>query len=970
MVAASNSGLDIYSASTGGTVPFVEGLLFPNVPGSEGADAAFAFQTALYGDDPLKPGPINSLHDQFDTIYGQANRDNADAAEAQLRMFYPSATATQKSEYENLFLDIAYGRAAADLITSKEILRDLNRQRVEAPGGLPSNLFITTEIGIVESALAESAKGLNRYFALLEDDLGVPPIAGEPAGRTIFAKHVPGRTLEAAIAPHETILGGYKDLVLLYDLMLHHARTASQLAYLYTTLVDPEDPAADDQIRALIGDTQRFVFEQRLLLDALFPQLTEPETYGLDILAAGIDAAINELTAFEQNLDGTINLLGYEPDFLLLFSDDGDISSFEAFSDYLDPAKNSSSPLLRAIETQEDAQTKIGDYGNNQGALEAEFMAIASVSTSALIPRLEAIVGVSPGEPGYDTPQDNVGSEIWQQLNSMDIATQRIRRNSAEISNVTQRLHIEWARRAREAGINASLSRLIIDYGNQQASMTEEIGRIEAAQAASDSLTELFEVENILDAPFKLFAGVVNAGVQAGGEVGKGNLEASKERLAATQEAAVRDADDDILEANSKAFAKNILLELNTLVIDSQEAALLFRQEAGRLTSLVGEKEDLERRLAEVNASLTRRYFADPIHRLRAIYSTELANLRFREARQWLFFATRAAEYRWNLPFNKEGGFSSADLFKLRNAAELKSYFDDLDEWDEATGVGRSGDTNLDHHNDWFSLREDYFGYEQFDDVTGEVLLYDAVNPSGVPVQGVDGITAFRWALQRLVEDCDDSAGEELCLRFDTLRRNGLSTGQTPADFTGNLFHPDAYLDRIEEFRIVIPGEHQNLATGGASQSSDDSLNTINAEISYYGSSIIRTEEGGTIADPNNRPDVIRNEFTSYPIRFYRSVGGPDTFQFEEGLIDKQAKALKIDRGRSLGDFAFDPDPDNRPVTVPGPPAVRRFGERSVAATGWLLKLTPNNSTDPSDRLQIDKIDDVLLHITHNSVAR
>jgi hypothetical protein len=932
-------------------------MFYQDAPPADREDAAFAYQVLLFDD---APGGFITRHDEIGTLYGPANRAHADRAEEILRLAYPTATGATAAAAENLFLDLAYGRAAARLILSKDAVAALDAERLE----VRANLFLDTEIAALQGALAESAAGIDHYLMLLQDPLGRPPVGGNPAGRALFARHVPDRALFPAtdadgdvvavdgagipLDPAVPVLPGFKDLVLLHDLFLHHTRTAARIAYLLTARDTPADRAA---ARSLIGDTQRLVFEQRPLLSALFAPAALPpalrESLGLAELDRGIDAALNELAAFEQNLEGTINLLGYEPDFLMLIQNQGGL--FDSFDSFKSILNQPNSPLNVAKNNRAAALTAIANYGANQDDLESEFSLIATSSTSALIPRLTEIVGVPFGTPGYESPQDNVGSEIWQQIQSIEVARTRILRNSAEISNLRQKVAIENQRRAKEAGINSELADLIIDYGNQQASMTEEIGRIEATQKAADALTDLFEIENITKVITGL--GVINAAVQAGGEIGKANLEASKERLAASQEAAIRRADDDILDNNSKALVKTLLLEMNTLLIDSQEAAILLRQEAGRLTSLVGEKADLERRLDEVDAQLAARYFADPVHRLRALNTTELATLSFRNARKWLFFSARALEYKWNTPFNLPAGSSSdgrawktTDLFKLRNAHELDRFFIALVDWDTLVGNNRT----FVPYEDWFSLREDYFGYDRNDDLTGAPLFYDVVNPATGQIENVDAVTAFRHSLRRLLDDVDNDGQDEIALRFDTLRQNEFDT--VANDYLADLFSPENYLDRLETIRVFVRGPHQNL-------SANDGDNTIPAELSYLGTSVIRNESPGAILAPN-RPDRVSGEFTSYPNRFYRFFASG--YRFEEGLTFNTAEALKVLPGRSRS-----------LLEAPGEPAaIQAFRERSVATSSWLLVLSPNAGVNPGARLVIDEIDDIELFILHRAVQR
>lgn len=921
-------------------------------PGSQ-SEAAFAYQTLLY--DGSGPSFL-TRHDQIDQLYGETHRENATTAEELLKSIYPTATEANALEIEHLFLEIAYGRAAANLIGSRDILRKLNQQRLDGtPLTQGSFFFLNDEIDLIGEAFERSAAALNPYLSLLSSPLGKALIDGNPSGRLLFAKNVPSRRLMPAVDTNgdpvngssDPLLTGYKDLVLLYEVLLQHTQNAGELAGLLVSRADDED---EDRARSIIGDTKRLVFEQRILIDTLFPQLdgSTRDSLGLTQLADEIDTALTELTAFESNLNGTINLLGYEPDFLMLVqTTDGAFDSFDTFKSLL---TSSSSRLTRALEARTTALASISNYGENQDALDSEWTRIADLSNGAIGPRLFDIVGVYPGEPGYDTPQDNTGSEIEQQYRSIDIAKLRIERNGVEIANLREKIAIERRRRASEANINLQIADLIIDFGNRQASLTEEIGNIEAAQAYSNAAKDLFSLENLN--PVNIVAGSINAGVQLGAELAKSRLEADKEQLAAAQDAQIRGKEDQILGANSQALISTWLLEMKTLAIDSQEAVVLLRQEAGRLTALYCEKADLERRLAAVTDRLASRYFADPIHRLRAINDTLIANIRFEEARKWLFFAARALEYKWNTPVDfpdplaPGGRWEISDLYRMRNADELNDFFLALCTWDES-------DRNLNRvfvpADDWFSIREDYFGFELQDDATGEPRFYEVVDVDSGQIVNIGAVAAFRNELRRSLANCDDDPALEICLRFDTVRQNNFQT--TTGQFNGTLFDPDNYLDRIEDLQVFIRGSHQHLEP-----QQFESQNIVGIEIGYAGTSFIRNETHGSVSDPD-RPNRLAGEMTAYPTRFYRSNGS--RFVADEGLIFKNGEALKILSNRSRGDINFSE-----------PNAVTAFRERSVATTSWLLILTPDNAQTANGRLVIEEIDDIEIHINHRAVQR
>lgn len=952
-------------------------LFYDEAPPGEQNDAAFAYQVRLYEDDATL-GFI-TRHDRLtqevppgnQQIVGAVNIENAMSALELVRAGIPEAGTGAAAQLRELRLDITHGLAGLDLILSKDVMRKLGEERLVGVSG--ELFFINQEISRVEEALMYSSSGLNHFFGLFEDDLGLPGTPLGPAGRQLFAELVPGRELRAGYTPDpadnvpDPLLGGYKDLVLFYELLLHHCRTAVDLAFLKIAR-DGEGDAGE--VRGLIGDTQRLVFEQRLGVESLFDPavLDEPlrDELGLTDLSDSIDAALSDLAAFESNLNGTINLLGYDPDFLMLIDNNGGFfDSYDNFKDLLEhtvactpgspPTGDAGGSRLGiALRDQCEAIVALGNYNRNQDALEAEFN---TSSNNVIRPRLVEIVGVDPivDPVNYETPENNVGSEIYQQFISIEAARLRIERNSTEISNLHEKVRIETARRARENEINSEISDLVIDYGDQQAKITEKIGYIQAGQEAADGIAMAFTN------PKAAVANVINGFAQGGAEIAKAHLEGDKEQLAAEEEAAIRDKENELAGVNSLALIDTWMLEMNTLLIDSQEAVLLLRQEAGRLAGLYCEKAQLERRLAEVDAMLAGRSFASPTHRLRALSATLRSELAFAEARKWLFFLTRAAEYKWNTPFSTSSGSPDGlgwdvdDLFKMRNADELQFYFEALTIWESDQNIGRP--LIEPDPEDWFSLREDFFGYEyQTDDVAQTVLFYDAVDPADGVVKNVDGITAFRFALKSLVQD-----GNQLVVPFDSVRRTDFRT--TTQSFGGTFFSPNNYLDRIDSIKVFIRGPHQSLAylDPPANTMPVDGENVLDVRLEYAGTSFIRNETAGTVLDPVNAPNRIAGEFTSYPARFFRSSNGPTDFEFTDSLSFNSAKALKItpDRFRStLEDLAV-------------PAAVNTFRERSVATTSWILTLPLDPTSGQANaRLAIDEINDIELFFIHKAVQR
>ena len=137
--------------------------------------------------------------------------------------------------------------------------------------------------------------------------------------------------------------------------------------------------------------------------------------------------------------------------------------------------------------------------------------------------RLRDITGYFPYEPAYASfPQGAPGSELDQQALSIEAARLQIQKNQAEIANVNKQVNIELAKAA-------NISDVYVNYGDKQAQISEWIGVINGVQAAANELADAAESAGDLNSAGA--AGhAANAAIQFAAEVGKGFLEAQKER--------------------------------------------------------------------------------------------------------------------------------------------------------------------------------------------------------------------------------------------------------------------------------------------------------------------------------------------------------------------------------------------------------------------------------------------------------
>jgi hypothetical protein len=889
-------------------------LYWTDATGADKAIAAFRYKDLLYTND----SGVRPQLEKFPDYYDPAARDRAQLAEEHLRRGLTNAPAS--ALLGNLLLDLRYDKTVAEGILARQALAGAAFTRF-AQTSAPPAFVIDAEIAAYSNAWHATRQALATYLSLLTNHLGVTAAPAPPLGYQIFRQLVPDRSLNPAtylsngvplsvITNSHPLFGGYKDLVVLYGLLNDYGRAAVELARLQLCLATT---AGSTQASATMTEAQRFIYLHGELLRGIWPSLvpSELDGAGLAETMASCSQRLNELATLRQFLAGKRNILGFEPDFLMLVQKfTGGTTyydSYDALRERLSPAYTVG-PLYYAKSDWLAARSSYQTFRGYEDQLAAQFRLLTAEAED----RLFVIVGAYPGDEAYETPQENEGSELWQQLRSLEVARLRIQRNQAEIANLKKEIDIELWR----AG---AVTNAYIKYANTRASIAEKIGHINAVQGAANAAAEAANAS----AWWGAAAQVANAAVQAGAEEWKGQLEAEKERQAGMEQA-------EIEGIESKARVKTLLLSMNTLAVDSQEAALLLKQEMGRFTALWREKQQLESELAQNQEDLADRYFADPSHHLLAQRDMLVANLSFEEAQRWMFFMTRALEYKWNQRFtnNSPDGrtWSSASVFKLRNAVELEDLWRAMDSYEQLIAGTVMVGTN---RFDWFSVRKDFLGYHdgrQYEDLlTGQML---------------DPISAFRTNLLRRLVTV--SGGQECVIDFDTVRQIPGGFFFVGPVFTTNqpptVHDPGRFLDKINYLKIRLVGSAMTYT------------NPLAGRLSYGGTSYLRNPRVGRF--DSARPDRLQNEFTTYATRYWYNFGSGWEF------TDRQ----------TVSEAFMDRNPVSDPNTPPGTEEIWEFKERSVAATGW--KLTLPTIALGQRVLHVTELDDIIIYFHHRSAQR
>ena len=695
-----------------------------------------------------------------------------------------------------------------------------------------------------------------------------------------------------------------RDLVLLFDLLRDYLRTAEDLTKLYIARLEGNDFS---KAHKLFYSAIQSTYLEGYALLAMFPEIELLE--GADYIAmkdavAGWRLSYSTFANIRNILNGDINLLGYPDEILVLSQSEipGDDQSFHTFAFFQNRLKSEPNPLSQAVADQTTAISQIEKGNDYNDRREQE----KAATERYYYERLRQIVGVWPFEDGYDDPSNNDGEIAWQ-LKNIEIALTNIERSRDAITKLEKNIREMVELRSTTADIYSAMSKIYIDYGEKQVSLSEEIAEIRRKQAEMERITAAAKsafggLMGVAMAPVNPAAAVSggtqirgaildlgNAAIQADLEKRKNSLEVEKERLAAKEKAEITDSQGALRDAEIRQKIRSLFLEAKALELDALDSAIGYQQALSRLSALYYEKENLERRKIEDDSMLASLYFANPSHRLRKIAALLRSESSFENARRWLFLAMRAAEYKWNTQF--EGRQA---LFKARNAKELRDFYLLLQLWDENIILGSRNDNG----EKVFSIRDHFLGNRNSSRV-GEAS-HEFI---------VESQKRFHEYLNDEANYLSASDPDNPIPGFKVLKFN-FSTAFIPA--SGGLFLSNRWNEKIRSLKV--------WETGGTVGNTGS---FIDGYLRYGGVGLIRNRARGK-ADRND-PSRLVNETTAYSMQ---------SWKYQNGMW------------RSVGKFGA---PINilvasSPDIELGSKEINVFKEFSVATTDWELFVAVESS--------------------------
>lgn len=909
--------------------------------GATNESSPLAYQFRLY--EPSGSFVVPDYDAFSSSIAPQADLDQLDANLATLKSEF--AGDPDSSFFGGLLLDTLAHRANILGIRADNTYQAC----LDAPLGSGFVTDLDSDITALEGAIDLYEDAIGGYFDCLMDrkayDLFVATVPGLPYLTFYYEdsgvfQPIPGSENYGSTR--------FRDIALLFELLNDYGRSQLALLDFLGQRDDPGDrtaaiDAATTAQRKLQtwGDILIKAFPSE---DFFTPAVSRP---GLDRTLALWRDHVQQLGTRAAALNGDINPVGFPDDFLMLLPTNvipgtasnfsNSFHSFEQFVGQLtfqnpaNPVIASPSPLEEAVGRYNQARASLAAYEADLDTIEQE----ADELVQTLRGRFQKITGTTPEAfpetSGSFLPSALVpGSALWEQFQRITAARDEIERNRIQIDALKREIDIEIQRNEDEQGINIKRDELVIEYGDKIGRIDEQIAAIQISQDALSGITEVLDPEALAAGPaglFKVGLGLFNVAAQAGAEVGKMELESQKEELAVQQMKDETDLDNQLLDINSKAKIATTLLQMGELDLNSKITAQNLRQELARFDSLIEEIDTIRSELVLAEGDIKNRIYADPLQRLEVRDDFQDALYAFNEARQWLFFATRALEYKWNQPFDFLSGgitYNLAHLFRLRSADELNEYFAKLQQYNTALA---NSVTVGGQPTDWFSLREHSLGIEPTDPAPAASFRAQLVDSGFALLSNGSPAT-------------DITQADELVIDFSTAR-----------EVPNNFFRTTTYLDKINGVKVLLTFED-------GSQSGD-----VVGTLRYGGVSYLRDPSPGSPVA--GEPDRLVGEMTPFSTKTWRFEASTGRW-VENSVPAAESITMPVAQEGPLGG-ALDQAAVTT-ATVPDPYLIVAFQERAVAATGWRLRIPIEDLGSP--QFDVTKLSDIRLRFQHFTATR
>lgn len=942
---------------------------------------AFRYKMLLYSNDAQG---IVASQQMPRELFDEDEKEKVAAALEQIRTLL--AWAPGDPTLRHAYLDVFYDQLVAECqFVLKGEKADLAAYRLGLKDLESKEFIIDKEIAVYTNLLHRLQAALGEYGQMLGDYSGVDVSAVDPTappgtrfGYHLFQHEQPFRNQTAAqfldadgvvktvpdLDPQtgpldpstesRVLFAGYKDFVGIVTLLRDYTQGAAELAQLYGTRgrrTSTSDDVAEGL--ALINSVQQVVgLEIQVLVGMFSPDAFPPgDVSGARAAISGVQLGLAELGAMKGFLEGRSNPLGFDPNFLVLIqeapglnptSEDQPFDSYDSLVRWIQYTPTS--PLRYARGTFEDAWTSYRDFRAYADRVAEELEDV----DDAYWQRFTEITGYDrENSAEFDGITPLPGSELWQANHSLtNLQLQLLSaKNEQRILGQQVTNAIEFVNAATNKA--AALDKVFNKYKNQTSHSWTEIqvwaGIAAGAQAEAEGVYAALGCISslgpgagwggVVAGPVALIAGGVNSGIQATAaartavdqqriEYANAGYTAELAKVDTTNEAKQALMDFNALRREEISFASD-LVQLNAEIV---------QQQAHR-TALLRELERIRCNGESARAAAAGRYYADPIHAQRAESQLLRADMAFRRAQRWVFFAQRALEYKWNKDFVssfEEGrDYDRGTIFKLRNVEELDELVGALEDFNTANLLNFNREPFVDR----ISLRDDV------------LLPFPASGPDTgwrtdpQTMQMVPKNDLFRLILkgERASPFVERDGSGNLVIKLNTVTLNKSSgffyLGPTYSD-DGSILTAGKHLDKIEWIKLNAVSSTQSAP--------------VEADLRYGGTCYIRSAVPACF-NPTNA-FLLPNATRVFPFQYFYTLDNGVSFQAAE----YQRDTVKL---------AFSPISREPEQNIPNSIYENRFlKERSVATTD--LRLTIGK-----DRIDLDRLEDLELYVRHLFVS-
>ncbi len=880
-----------------GIVAEVNDVLYPNTDdintrtGIETSGKPFRYKWLLYegtGTD-VTAFDVTDLGDWFT----QADRD---AIRVQIAAMKKAVAASPlDTGLRTQLLDLYYDFAVAEMQIVKPLLAKLARFHLGLET-LPSGKFIIDEeIETFEEIVAGFDQALEQYRDLIGIPFpGIDPSNfdsnepfGTPMGRYVFIKEQRRRNTEPAeYANEEGVLevpqpdltgegppstpgilfnGGYKDLNALLQIMGQRKQHLASLARLRGIRKAPGDLAIARQYLDQAAGSDDTDLQ---LIKGWFPELFPPDLNALSqeerealttiqtnsgVLAslATIDAGRIDLMETSAFLNGSHNLLGFDPEFLLLVQDQtGQVPPKESFDTLREMLKGPNQPLTVALEklgTELPPTGAIGLYLNFQQKVDKVADDIDDLD-DALDDRFFAITGFEPNaEPGFTltNPNPTTGSELGGVLATIEnLKVRQLARDSAfQELNSQLAESADGVKGAAVAALESALNKeqALLLAGEKYKATTrplydEMIGasvKSATAQAAFDTVAatagaiDYSAPWSAVGAAVTAAAGTINTIIQADTTETIGRKEQAIDYAGIDFTVTTETVDAALVVNQARQELSSLKREQVATNLESLSDIAALQQAVAQKNGLLTELARIVTKRDENVAEIRKRSYADPLHYHRAERALVDADEAFVTAQRWMFYTLQALNYKWHGKFSiteESKTYDTSTVFKCRNAKELDDLLTQMTRWNDIRVTQTTDSPRIITR---ISLLEHVFArnprrHDLVDPSDPGTRMDDTIKPKPSILPLIPTLHYFRKLLSAKYTD---SSGN-LVIPFSTAFRNqtvdrvdGNFFRGASYDEDGNVTDPGFWREKIEYVKVNIIAENapeipSNIAGG------------------------------------------------------------------------------------------------------------------------------------------------------------